>query len=67
MVADHQGGRHQGGMILCGPLAVGLGHPRRIDGAGAVSGPPPIATYRRAAIRAAVRINGPEPTTPKPR
>jgi hypothetical protein len=36
-----------------------MGHLRRIHGAGAVSGPPPIATDRRAAIRAAVRSNGP--------
>jgi hypothetical protein len=32
-----------------------MGHLRRIHRAGVVSGPPPIATYRRAAIRAAVR------------
>ena len=36
-----------------------MGHLRRIHGAGAVSGLPLIATYRRAAIRAAVRSNGP--------
>jgi hypothetical protein len=36
-----------------------MGHLRRIHGAGAVCGPPPIATDRRAAIRAAVRSNGP--------
>jgi tripartite-type tricarboxylate transporter receptor subunit TctC len=35
------------------------GHLRRIQGAGAVSGAPPIATCRRAAIRAAVRSNTP--------
>jgi hypothetical protein len=37
----------------------GLGHLRRIDGVGAVSGPPPIATDWRPAIREAVRSNGP--------
>jgi hypothetical protein len=35
-----------------------LGHLQRIDSTGAVSGPPPIATDWRAAIRAAVRSDG---------
>jgi hypothetical protein len=37
-----------------------MGQGRRIDNAGAVSGPPPIATDWRAAIRAAVRSSGPQ-------
>jgi hypothetical protein len=53
----------------CGPDAcnstakrmAARGHQRRVHGAGAVSGPPPIATDRRAAIRVAVRSNGRQP------
>jgi hypothetical protein len=43
-----------------------LGHLQRIHGAGAVSGPRPIATDRRVAIRAAVRSNGPQPAITLP-
>jgi hypothetical protein len=55
MAADHQGGQHEGRVTH----ESGVGHLQRILGASAVSGAPPIATYRRAAIRAAVRSTWP--------